>query len=469
MSEPSAVDTTFLKGISKEKLSEMVKSKDERIMRIMADPMLKRDLYSGKLTAADQVANATPTAETATAVAEPLPAAPQEPPKEDVLVKLNEEVRKRGFADYQTMIKNFDDKSEYIKVLEKSRDELNARAGAEGGPLGQKIKTQSEELETLKRKLAELEERKTKPEMTNREIIELYEPDFGDAINPEDCADPAMAKTVKKQQQEMARFVKDLKSKVNKMNPSAFNTQLERVMKKNEELQNRMNLLLQKDEMREVRYHDQESRDSFNSVYGEADAFLKKIGVQTSRPYMEIDQAISRAAAVGPEARTAFLNSLPENDRRAFKIAAPLLNRYGEVKNVPINGGTGTVVRFEKYKNVDSIEDLYNLELLKSGELKKRMNEELLAAHRTGAQSVIQSTTTPPGVKGLPGTAEKGEVLPVETSLEQKTARLKELMAMGSVNLIKDRKAHDEYKALKAEVHGIVRQQMAQGTFKRKR
>jgi hypothetical protein len=239
-------------------------------------------------------------------------------------------------------------------------------------------------------------------------------------------------------------------------------------MKENEDLRARMNLLQQKEEMREARYHDEESQGSFNSIYGEADAFVRKIGINPTRPFGELDKAIANSGPAGSETRNAFLRSLPETDRQAWELAIPLLNKYGKVVEIPTNGGNAKTVRFDKYGNIDSLEDLYKLELLKSGKLNEKQNEAILAAHRQGAQSVIDSTKQPPGVKGLSDTALTGEKLPVETSLDEKKARLKTLMGMGR-DLMKDRKLYDEYKNLSAEVHRNVKSLMAQGKFNRKK
>ena len=463
MSEQNA-ELAFLRGMPREKLSELVKNKDERIMKIVADPQLKKELYSGHLTRPpDEPVAAAP--DTAVAVADPVSAPPVEGPKDPY----EEEAKRRGFKDVADMIKNYDDKVAYVKILENQRDELNARAGAEGGPLGQKVKDLSGEIATLKNQLLEARRPPAQmPDTAIREVLELYKPDFTDEIKPDEYSDPAMAKIVKKQQDEIKRLVNDLSGKIGKLSPASFDKKMQELAKKNDELQERVNFLVQKDEMRESRVQDDEARDSFSAIYGETDAFLKQVGINTTMSFSDIDRAVANAGPAGSEARIAFLRSLPESDRMAWETAIPLLNKYGRAMDVPINGGRAIIRKYEKYGNIESLKDLYDLELLRSGKLDAAQKEQIIAAHRQGAQSVVDSTKIPPGVKGLPDAAIKGEQLPAEATFDEKQKRLKELTNMGT-NLMKDKKLFDEFKSLKAEVYREVKVQMAQGTFKRKK
>jgi hypothetical protein len=435
----------------------MIADNDPRIKTVLADPSLKKALYEGKLTKPLDT---------------PAPTAPA------VAAAVEDPIWKRAGYDSQDAlleeIKNARATKEYNKTLEARVNELNARAGAEGGPLGQKLKTVSEELSTVR---AQLEEVKRTPppvqtDLNVREVLELYKPDFTDEIKPENFADPEAAKIVKKQQHEFKKFVDDLSSKINRLSPANSQKQIAEVLQRNEELQAQINLLAKKDEMREVKFHTEESERTFGSIYDEADAFVKRLGYRTTRPFKEIDSAIANSGPDGSESRTLFLKTLPETDRKAWETAIPIINGYGRGVEVPVNGGRATVVRFEKFDNVKqrgyTLDDLYNLELLKSGQLEEKRRTEILEALRTGAQSVIASAVIPPGVKGIPDTAIQGERLPIETSLDEKTKRLKELIALGP-KLMQDKKAFDEYKALSADVKGTVRQQMAQGVFKRKR
>ena len=461
MTEQNA-ELAFLRGMPNDKLSELVKSKDERIMKIIADPQLNKELRSGNLTRPleDPAAVADPAV-----VADPVAVA--EPEK--AANPYEEEAKRRGFKDVADMIKNYDDKAAYVKILETQRDELNGRAGAEGGPLGQRVKDMSEEIALLKNQILEAKKAPAPiPDSAIREVLDIYKPDFTDEIKPEEYSDPAMAKIVKKQQDEIKRLVNDLSGKLGKLSPASFDKKMQELIRKNEALQERINILDQKDELRESRVLDENAQNSFNSIYGETDAFLKTIGINTTMSFSDIDRAIANAGPAGSEARTVFLRSLPEADRVAWETAIPLLNRYGRGVDVPVNGGRSKIRKFEKYGNIESLKDLYDLELLRSGKLDATQKEQVLAAHRQGAQSVADSTKLPSGVRGLPDSANKGEVLPVEASFDTKQKRLKELNAMG-VNLMKDKKLFDEFKSLKAEVYREVKVQMAQNTFKRKK
>jgi hypothetical protein len=482
MSEQNA-DLAFLRGMPSKELGELIANKDERIMRVLADPELKKELRAGNLTRppddpapappADPTAVADPPADPAKATpappADPAPADPNAPPANPY----DEEAKKRGFKDTADMMKKYDEKAAYIGILESQRDtlkdDLNARAGAEGGPLGQKVKEMDETIALLKAQLLEAKRSPAAPQDPPiKEVLELYRPNLADEIKPDDYSDPAMARIVKKHQDEIKRMVDDLSGKLGRLSPASVQKQMQAVMAKNDELQTQINVLIQKDELRENRVHDQEAQDSFNTIYGETDAFLKGLGIKTTMSFGELDRAIARSGPAGSEARTVFLRSLPDGDRQAWETAIPLLNRYGHGVDVPTNGGRGKIRKFVKYGNIESLKDLYDLELLRSGKLDAEQKEKLLAAHRQGAQSVADSTRLPPGVKGLPDAAITGEKLPAEATFDAKQKRLKELTAMGT-NLMKDKKLFDEFKTLKAEMYREVKSQMAQGTFKRKK
>ncbi len=458
MSEQT-VDTAFLRGMKKEELSALITNGDPRIKQVLSDPKLKKELYEGKLT--KPLENA-PTLESQVTAAPVALAVAPVPVKDPLLEKL-------GYDSQEALIKNIEDQKTYIKNLERQRDELNARAGAEGGPLGKKVKELEELIPRLQSELAEARKRPepVQTDMSAREILELYEPSFTE-IDPANFSDPEAVKVMQKQQVEFKKFVSSLKGTIGKLSPANAQRQLMEVNRKYEDLQGKYDILAQKDEMREVKLHTEESQQSFSSIYDEADAFVKSIGIKPTRHFGEIDRAIAASGDPGSEARIAFLKILPEQDRLAWENAMPLINQYGRVVEIPVNGGRAKTVRFEKYGNIGSLGDLYYLELLKSGKLNEQKKREILEAHRAGAQSVLQSTAIPPNVKGLPDTASQGEHLPAESTFDEKKKRLQQLMGMG-VELLKDRKLNEEYKSLKKDVYGAAKQQMAQGVFKRKR
>jgi len=455
MSEQT-VDTAFLKGKTNEELKALIAGNDPRLKQVLADPELKKAFYKGELTKADPAPQA-------------VPAAPATP------ATVEEPIHKKlGFDTQEALLKDIEDQKAYRKNLETRLNEMHARAGAEGGPLGQKVKTHEEEIARLKSELAEAKRRPdpVQPDLSPREILDLYEPDLADNFDPANFADPEAAKIVKKQQAEMKKFVSSLKGQIGKLSPANVQKQLAEVIKRNEELQGRMDLLIQKDEQREATMHTEQSQNSFNAIYDEADAFIRSIGIKPSRHFSEIDRAIAASGEAGSESRRLFLAALPETDRKAWDIAMPIIQSYGEVVYDPINGGRANVARFEKYRNVKlnnwSLNDLYNQELLRSGQLDAKKRQEILDALRLGAQSVIQSTVIPPGVKGLPDAAAAGETLPVETTLEEKQKRIKELVS-NQPRLLKDPALMAEYKKLSAEVKAMVKTQLAQGNFKRKK
>jgi hypothetical protein len=452
----SQIDVSFLRGIKKDELSKLIADQDPRIAEIKNDPELKKkflqsvvDLEKGELT--KPWAEGEKPAEAAPPEKPPVEEPPKEPPKEappgppketppaegDPLLK---EAEKRGFKSIEALLKSYDHKEGYIKNLEPLRDQENARRGAEGGPLGQKVKELEATILELKTKQAE----KPAPAPASAPPpMEIPDVSF-DRVNPEDYSDPELAKLYNKQQDQFSRALKSVNKRV-ATGPIAQPEQ-DKLLKKLEEKFDKVNAtLLQMDEkikQGEADTQQTKVQESFNKVYAEGEKFIAEtLKLKPTRSFKEIDQAIAKARQTGMGDQ--YLNTLPDIDKEAYQRTIKYVNSYGFVDSAGM---------FVKYPSVDSLDDLYKLDLLKSGKLDELKEKELTEAGKEGARKVIEANEkAEAGAKGIPNNKLKGEVPDEEPDFAKKKQRLTELMSMGGA-LWKNPKLLEEYNTLRGEV-----------------
>jgi len=445
----------FLRGIKNEELSRLIKDKDPRILEILADPKLKRQLYDGTLTR-----------EAEKPVEQPKPEGAKETPEKPVEVQTQADpqkpaegedpYKKRGFKSPEGLLKTFDNQSEYIKRLEKQRDEINARQGAEGGPLGLKVKELNEKIEMLSRQNEDLLRKTSQPQQhmpSNRDIVsDALLPNFPD-LDPALFTDGELARKINAQNAEYKRAISVLMKRANTMDTTAFQRKFDEQDSKYRKLEEMYKTLQDREEIRERQAQTERSENSLNSVYQEADRFVRNtLKVSPTRTFADIDKDIAYHRATDSDGGQAYEASLPEIDREAWQQTIALIGKYGSLVK-----GQG----FVKYPNVDSLDELYILELHKSGRLEKDLQRRILDAQRNGARSVIDAQNKiGASAQGIDPDKLKGEELPLDKSIEDKQKRLKELNAMGA-EILKNKALYDEQKSLTREIRDMWKMQLA--------